>query len=408
MRSREVDVRAVAGCGLLLLMLLPLSGTAAARPVPGPPSASDLRAAAGQVSRDKGALGSASRRLSAANARLAALNTQAEALTERYDQTVVDEQRAQAAYQVTQARWVRARRAALASQREVGQMAASEYETGGGYGSPAAVVGDPSGPEAYLRAIGVSQVLAQNAADLLASNQANNLVARLFRAQARDLLRAKEADLRAEQALKQAIDAALARERDLVAADKAAASSAAARLADAQARQAALQAARQAALAAAAQASAAAAARRAASDGGPSATVQAPSWAYGSGASASQGDVAADWALSQIGKPYVWGAAGPDAYDCSGLTMEAWSHAGVSLLHYTGYQWVEGPHVPLDQLQRGDLVFYATNTSDPSTIHHVGMYIGNGMMVDAPYTGATVRIDPIADPGLIGAVRPAS
>jgi cell wall-associated NlpC family hydrolase len=80
----------------------------------------------------------------------------------------------------------------------------------------------------------------------------------------------------------------------------------------------------------------------------------------------------------------------------------------VPLLHYTGYQWAEGPHVPIDQLQRGDLVFFATNTSDPATIHHVGIYIGNGMMVDAPYTGAFVRIDPIDFPGLIGAIRPAA
>ena len=88
--------------------------------------------------------------------------------------------------------------------------------------------------------------------------------------------------------------------------------------------------------------------------------------------------------------------------------MEAWAHAGVSLLHYTGYQWDEGPHVPLDELQRGDLLFYATNNSDPATIHHVGIYIGNGMMVDAPYTGAFVRIDSIYLPGIpIGAVRPA-
>ena len=64
--------------------------------------------------------------------------------------------------------------------------------------------------------------------------------------------------------------------------------------------------------------------------------------------------------------------------------MVAWAHAGVQLLHYTGYQWEEGPHVPRNQLQRGDLLFYATNTSDPSTIHHVAICIGNGMMVNAP------------------------
>jgi cell wall-associated NlpC family hydrolase len=133
-----------------------------------------------------------------------------------------------------------------------------------------------------------------------------------------------------------------------------------------------------------------------------------PSWAWGSGASTTQGDIAANWALTQIGKPYQWGGAGPDTYDCSGLTMQAWARAGVQLLHYTGYQWEEGPHVPLDDLQRGDLLFFATNTADPGTIHHVGIYIGNGMMVDAPYTGVDVRIDSMYQPGgLIGAVRPA-
>jgi cell wall-associated NlpC family hydrolase len=161
-------------------------------------------------------------------------------------------------------------------------------------------------------------------------------------------------------------------------------------------------------LAAAASAAAAKAAAQA-SAGSTQGSTTAPSWASSSGASATQGDIAANWALSQLGKPYQWGAAGPQTYDCSGLTMVAWAHAGVSLLHYTGYQWDEGPHVPLDQLQRGDLLFYATNNSDPDTIHHVGIYIGNGMMVDAPFTGALVRIDSIYQPGTpIGAVRPAS
>jgi cell wall-associated NlpC family hydrolase len=89
--------------------------------------------------------------------------------------------------------------------------------------------------------------------------------------------------------------------------------------------------------------------------------------------------------------------------------MVASAHAGVQLLHYTGYHRQEGPHLPLSQLRRGDLLFYATNTSDPSTIHHVAIYIGNGMMVmNAPYTGALIRIDSMYQPGgLIGAVRPA-
>jgi cell wall-associated NlpC family hydrolase len=137
--------------------------------------------------------------------------------------------------------------------------------------------------------------------------------------------------------------------------------------------------------------------------------VFAPDWSPDAGASAAQGDAAADWALTQLGRPYQWGAAGPGSYDCSGLAMEAWARAGVRLLHWTGYPWVSGPHVPLAGLRPGDLVFYAFNIADPATIHHVGIYIGRGLMVDAPYTGSFVRIDSVyAFPGLVGATRPAA
>lgn len=125
------------------------------------------------------------------------------------------------------------------------------------------------------------------------------------------------------------------------------------------------------------------------------------------GASARQGNIAAVWALRQRGKPYRWAAAGPNAFDCSGLTMRAWEQAGVHLGHFTGSQWTSGPHIPLKALRRGDLVFFASNTAKPATIHHVGIYIGGGKMVDAPYTGVNVRIDTIHEPGLIGATRPA-
>jgi cell wall-associated NlpC family hydrolase len=368
---------------------------------PRPPSAAEIGAAAGQVNRRQAALGADQKQLSAANAQLTALRTQAEVLTERYDQTLVNEQRAMSAYQITQNRLNTAQHAEWTSRRKVGNFAAEEFESGVGFNSASAMLGDVHGPAAYLNQVGLGQVLAQYGTDTLAANQANATVARVFRMQAHDLLLAQQADLRAASDLKLAIAAAVARQLDFVQADKAAANTAAARLAAAQAREAALQAARQAALAAQASSQATAA-------GGPSDTVQAPSWAWSSGASATDGDLAADWALSQLGKPYLWGGAGPEAYDCSGLTMEAWEHAGVPLLHWTGYQWMEGPHVPIGQLQRGDLVFYATNTSDPATIHHVGIYIGNDMMVDAPYTGAFVRIDNIYAPGgLIGAVRPA-
>jgi cell wall-associated NlpC family hydrolase len=399
-------LRIIIACGLLAVLSLPgalprwrLDGN------PVPPSNAQIIAAENRVRQQEAALGAQQGRLSSADAQLAQLQAQAEVLTERYDQTLVNEQRAAAAYRVTQARLRYAQQAQAASQRQLAGVAAAEFESGGGFGPMSSMLGNASGPQGYLNEVGLGQVLAQKGTDTLAEAQANDAVAGVFRKQARDLLTAEQADLQAASHLKLAIQAAVTRQLAFVRAEQVKRNKLASALATAQARTAALKAARQAALAAQA---AAAAARAAAAAGSAEGSTAAPSWASSSGASATQGDIAANWALTQLGKPYQWGAAGPDTYDCSGLTMEAWAHAGVQLLHYTGYQWEEGPHVPLTDLQRGDLLFFATNTADPSTIHHVGIYIGNGMMVDAPFTGAFVRIDSMYAPGgLIGAVRPA-
>jgi len=104
-------------------------------------------------------------------------------------------------------------------------------------------------------------------------------------------------------------------------------------------------------------------------------------------------------AMAQVGKPYVWAGSGPATYDCSGLTMYAWRAAGVSLPHSAAGQYGMLPHVSRSQLQPGDLVFFG------SPIHHVGMYVGNGMMVDAPETGEDVQVEPIMS-DYVGAARP--
>jgi cell wall-associated NlpC family hydrolase len=105
------------------------------------------------------------------------------------------------------------------------------------------------------------------------------------------------------------------------------------------------------------------------------------------------------FAEAQIGKPYRYGAAGPASFDCSGLTMKAWLAAGVTLAHYSGGQWREGTHVSKAQLQPGDLVFFGTD------IHHVGIYIGSGKMIEAPHTGAKVRVSDAFRSDYAGAVR---
>jgi peptidoglycan DL-endopeptidase CwlO len=111
------------------------------------------------------------------------------------------------------------------------------------------------------------------------------------------------------------------------------------------------------------------------------------------------------WALAQLGDPYRWGATGPDTFDCSGLTSSAYRAAGVSIPRVSRAQWGAGPHVQLANLLPGDLVFYADNPTDPATIHHVGMYIGNGLMVHAPHTGDVVRVASIWRESYAGATR---
>jgi peptidoglycan DL-endopeptidase CwlO len=105
------------------------------------------------------------------------------------------------------------------------------------------------------------------------------------------------------------------------------------------------------------------------------------------------------WALSRRGDPYVWGGAGPNDFDCSGLVMWAYAKVGISLPHFTGDQWQMGVHVGRNQLEPGDLVFFYAD------IGHVGLYIGNGLMVDAPDFGEDVQVQPVMWDVYEGAVR---
>jgi peptidoglycan DL-endopeptidase CwlO len=104
---------------------------------------------------------------------------------------------------------------------------------------------------------------------------------------------------------------------------------------------------------------------------------------------------AIQFALGEVGKPYVWGATGPETYDCSGLIMRAFQSAGINLPRVSRQQFYSGGHVPVAQAQPGDLLFYATDPSDPATIHHVVLYMGDGSMVEAPYSGEQVRVQPV-------------
>jgi cell wall-associated NlpC family hydrolase len=92
---------------------------------------------------------------------------------------------------------------------------------------------------------------------------------------------------------------------------------------------------------------------------------------------------AMQYALGEVGKPYVWGATGPDSYDCSGLMLRAYESAGVTLPRVARQQYWAGTQLPVRQAQPGDLLFWGYDTSNPDSIHHVAMYLGNGRIVEA-------------------------
>lgn len=147
-----------------------------------------------------------------------------------------------------------------------------------------------------------------------------------------------------------------------------------------------------------------------------------------SGSSSSRGQQVVNAAKQWLGTTYAWGGGdynGPTlgirdggvadrygdyskvGFDCSGLTLYAWSQVGVYLPHYSVYQYTgESNKISRSNLQPGDLVFFANNTSDPSTIHHVAIWIGNNQIIEAPSSGSYVKISSMYWDGYIGAVRP--
>ncbi|MEV0370991.1 bifunctional lytic transglycosylase/C40 family peptidase [Streptomyces sp. NPDC050636] len=115
------------------------------------------------------------------------------------------------------------------------------------------------------------------------------------------------------------------------------------------------------------------------------------------------------FAQERLGTKYLWGGNGTaeqgGRFDCSGLTKAAYHTVGIELPRVANDQWNAGPHPKRDELLPGDLVFFAYDLNDPRSIHHVGLYVGGGYMINAPYTGAVIRFDKIDTPDYIGATR---
>jgi cell wall-associated NlpC family hydrolase len=392
--------------------------------------------------------------LAAANASLVKLNDQVEALVEAYNGAMANVEAAQQAAQTAQAQLVVARQARADAQVRMSVFAADSYRGAGNLDKLSALMASDTPASFLTRAATLSalarheqsvistmttserqQDAAQRAADQALANQnaagdaatrAKDAAIAALNSQVGQVAKITQTqqDLQAQLAVLRgtAKDLASARAQGLkrLAEEAAAAKAAAA-----------------AAKVAAAKAAALAATKRAAdqarqnsnsgsSSGNGSGSGSGDSAGNGivppgghSISSASQRQQAIAFAQSQLGVWYRWagsGDVGPTVtatgvqnlpgYDCSGLTMRAYQSAGISLSHYTGAQWDIGIHVARDQVQPGDLVFFASNTNDPGTIHHVGIYIGNGQMIDAPQTGEQVGVHNTFRSDYIGAVEP--
>jgi cell wall-associated NlpC family hydrolase len=404
----------------LALMLVP--GIAVAVPPPPPnPSDTDLSGSRADAKAKAGKVGELTNRVADAESRLISLQAAVERKMEEANKALVDLQSAQEAAR-------QARADADAAAREAGgagqvvedarhgldEFAAGSFKQGSMIGSMSAYLGAVSPRDLLERAQLLNAVSGSelDALDVLERAKVAKANKDSAARAALELANAKQAEAeRAKRAADAATEAARQAQRDQVArarallADK---EDAERQLADAQARVGGLENQRQRYLdwLAAKQREDALLAQQAAAGGRP---VNVPA--------AGRVKVVIGRALAQLGVPYAWGggdANGPtrgirdggvaDAFgdynkvgfDCSGLMVHAFAGVGVRLPHYSGYQARAGRHVPLSAMAPGDMLFW----SDGGAIHHVALYLGNGQMVEAPYSGSRVRIAPVRYGGI--------
>jgi cell wall-associated NlpC family hydrolase len=339
----------------------------------------------------QGAIADPSQRTIEAKRRLATLSHEVEVAAEHYNKARIDLTTARRDAARAQARVAAKQAEVAAGQRGVGELAAAAYRTGGGI-DPLVALLTTSSPQTFLDRAGTLDAVSRNQAGRLrALRAARRSLESEQKAAAQQVARADAIAADMERT-RERIEKAVAEQQELVA-----------RLESADARRERLE--REAAERRAAQLRAAEerarelaraeAARRAelarASRSAPRPTYNGPS--------SGRASIAVAEAYRQLGKPYQWAAAGPDRFDCSGLTMWVWAKAGVSLPHHSGSQYQHGTHVSQSEVRPGDLVFFG------SPIHHVGIYVGNGNMISAPQTGDVVKVQPAFRSDWAGATR---
>jgi cell wall-associated NlpC family hydrolase len=432
LRLTGASVRALLGTVVVGLVVTLLPGVSEARPRN--PSDSEIRAAQQARARKATEVGRLTGLVAKADGDMRRATDQAELAVERYNKAVVDlgiaTSRARAARAAAQA----AERSVAAARRDFSGYARSSYIEGNSLMSAATLLSSSSPTDLMQRASLLNYAASRRLAAVSELDRAKVRQANADSMARRALADQQQATLRAAQAraeaARQVAEAharltAVQAQRATLQRQLTAARIALNGLYAERARYRAWQ--RAQAIAAARERDRLRRAREAAARRLAAEAHQEPSFFRSSGGrwSASRGQRVADAATRWLGTPYAWGGGdtsgptygvnGPGAgfadgsvigFDCSGLALWAWAQVGIYLPHYSGYQYTSGRHIPLGDLRPGDLVFWAYDTSDPGTIHHVAIYLGGGRIVQAPQSGDVVRISSMWFDGYIGATRP--
>jgi peptidoglycan DL-endopeptidase CwlO len=377
----------------VLVVAVPLTSATAD---PSTPSAATVRAARAHAQSVAAQVGVMQAQLAAAQARLQALGQAVDAAGEAYNGAIYRLGQAQQTADAAAAAAQRAQAQVEAAQLDLGRMASAAYR-GDGLGLGLGAVLSADSPDSMLEALGTMSVIAHRQDDVVDRMKAAKVVASVLDKRAADALAAvsKAADDAAKA--KAQVQAKAAEQASQVGQLNTQVAALTAALNAARARSQQLSQARAAGLA---RARAAELARQRAQHSGGGTHYG------GSTATTAGARKAIAFARAQLGKPYEWAADGPATFDCSGLTMRAWQAGGISLPHWSVAQYQVSTPVSPANARPGDLVFFAYDLNDFGSIHHVALYIGNGLMIEAPYTGATVRISSVDRPDLFAFARP--
>jgi len=306
--------------------------------------------------------------------RLSVLNRQAEIASEAYNTVKVHLQGSTQRLTGMRADLGRQRTRVLALRSEIVTTALSDYHSGGGLSTSASFL-TAKRPSEFINDLATSAIVQRQQASLLTqlTQQRNQLGVQAQ--QAAGELAAIQADKQQLAKHKAVVEQKIKQSQDLLGRLKA--------------RQRARLLARQEAQAQTTVTPTSRTGERPPGQSQSQSQTQSPSQQLPAPPASGRAAIAVQTALAQLGKPYVYGAAGPSAFDCSGLTMYSWAAAGVALSHASSVQSGQGVPVAISALQPGDLVFYY------SPVSHVGMYIGNGQVVHAPHPGTVVQIVPL-------------